>query len=568
MQVHAHGPAHYISLAIASLSHSYGAVQPALAAIWLSVVLGAALGVWQRFAPRVTEPIRTFAVVAAALVVSLSLLPHALECEGILGLLGAALGYAAIPALERLGMALFHRVDPRALRLELGYAGLLLHRFGDGVTMSVEGHGYGVLWALGAHEVPIVALVTLAFAQRGLGVALARATALGLSSSLGYFLVSALPAASWHALHGWADAGAAGVLLHIVAHEGLRLQAPAPSAEATSLQPRSLPQRLLDLGAGLLACALIATLGLDHDSGALQLLQHLLRLALQVSPWLCVGLLLRVALRRTQLVRGRRLEPLLRAVDPATLACSLALLGLSFAGAHALLSILPAAGFLGLRGMYERRAAVADVSPPEQTPLPSYGVALEQDVVQLIGWVLLGFLGAAYVQAYVAPLGLEGGSALVRLAWAAAIAGLARSSAPAAVPLAAALVAQGLPPGAALAGVVLGACAPLSFSAPLLSGRARGLVLPMRAARAVLLLLLAAASVLAALPGTALPSFGAPSTSLSGSALSWLSLAALLAFVVRRIWQTGVRTWLVTSLGTSLWPHGGPGHEHASPRHG
>ena len=139
-------------------------MQPALAAIWLSVLLGALLGAWQRSAPRVTEPIRTFAVVAAALVVSLSLLPHALECEGLGGLLGAALGYLAIPMLERLGMAFFRRLDPHGLRLELGYAGLLLHRFGDGVTMSVDGHGHGVLWALGAHEVPIVALVTLAVA--------------------------------------------------------------------------------------------------------------------------------------------------------------------------------------------------------------------------------------------------------------------------------------------------------------------------------------------------------------------------------------------------------------------
>jgi hypothetical protein len=53
----------------------------------------------------------------------------------------------------------------------------LLHRFGDGVAMSVDGHGYGVLWALGAHEIPIVALVTLAFARRGLRVALGRAAA-------------------------------------------------------------------------------------------------------------------------------------------------------------------------------------------------------------------------------------------------------------------------------------------------------------------------------------------------------------------------------------------------------
>jgi hypothetical protein len=533
-------------------------VQPALAAIWLSVLLGALLGVGQRFAPRVTEPIRTFAVVAAALVVSLSLLPHALECEGIGGLLGAALGYFAIPALERLGMALFRQVDPHALRLELGYAGLLLHRFGDGVTMSVDGHGYGVLWALGAHEVPIVALVTFAFVQRGLRVALVRATALGLSSSLGYFLVSGLPTASWHALHGWADAAAAGVLIHIVAHEGLRLHVPASSADAVAEPPRSLPQRVLDLGAGLLACALILALGLDHESGAMQLLGHLLRLALHVSPWLCLGLVLRAVLRRGRVVRARRLDALSRVLDPVTLSLSFALFGLYFSALHAALALLLAAGLLVLRQRTPQTAAVA----PELAPLPALSAALEQEIVQLVGWMLLGFLGAAYVQAYVVPLAAESNSALVNLAWAAAIAGLACGSAPAAVPLTAALVARGLPPAAALAGVLLGACAPLLF------GGARSIGLATTVARLALLSLLATASVLAALPSGALPSLAAPEVALSASPLSWLSLAALLAAVVRRIWQTGVRTWLVTSLGTSLWPHGGPGHEHASPGHG
>lgn len=533
-------------------------MQPALAAIWLSVLLGAALGVWQRFAPRVTEPIRTFAVVAAALVVSLSLLPHALQSEGLGGLLGAAAGYLAIPTLERLGMALFRHGDAQALRLELGYGGLLLHRFGDGVTMSVEGHGHGVLWALGAHEVPVVALVTLAFLPRGLSVALTRAVGLGVSSSVGYFLVHALPPATWHALHGWADAAAAGVLLHIVVHEGLRMHARAHTVEALPPPPRSLPQRMLDLGAALLACGLIAALSLEHDSGALELLRHMLRLALLLSPWLCLGLLLRAALLRLPLRRSLQLGR--RSLDPVTLGCSLALLGLPFAAVHLALALLLTVVLLPLRASTPHYAGGDGAA--EQAPLLAFGAALERELVSLVGWLLLGFLGAAYIRAHVAPL-LDGGSLLTRLAWTAAVAALGCGSAPAAVPLASALVAAGLPPAAALGGLLLGMAVP-----PLLQ-RARSMSALSRWAPIALLLLLGVGAALAA--PAHLPFLSSVSVEpMAGTArvLSWISLAALLGFVGRNIWQTGVRAWLVTSLGSSLWPVGSHGHEHASPGSG
>jgi hypothetical protein len=370
-------------------------VQPALAAIWLSVALGAALGVGQRWAPRVTEPIQTFAVVAAALVVSLSLLPHALACEGVAGLAGAALGYAAIPALERLGSIWFQRADPNAVRLELGYSGLLLHRFGDGVAMSVDGHGYGVLWALGAHEIPIVALVTLAFARRGPRVALGRAAALGISSSLGCWLVSALPTATWHALHGWVDALAAGVLVHIVAHEGLaRHTEPPAGAPQLGLPRRSLAQRALDLGAALFACVLIAVLGLDDESAALTLLTSALRIALDVAPWLALGLVLQTAFSLWS--------------EPA------------------------------VRGQ-----------------APRFWSSLQHCVLQRAGWILVGILAATYAAAF-RPLGVATSLSLADcLGWSAIVAALAYASAPAAAPLGAALIPQGLPAGAALCALLL-----------------------------------------------------------------------------------------------------------------
>lgn len=384
-------------------------MQPALAAIWLSVALGAALGIGQRWAPRVTEPIRTFAVVAATLVVSLSLLPHALACEGIAGLLGAGLGYAAIPALERVGLALFRRADPEAMRLELGYSGLLLHRFGDGVAMSVDGHGYGVLWALGAHEIPIVALVTLAFARRGLRTALARAAALGLSSSLGYWLVSALPAATWHDLHGWADAIAAGVLVHIVAHEGLAQRGAQPVGVPPLPPPqRSVAQRALDLVAAVAACILIVALGGGDGPGTTDLLLRLLQLALELSPWLCIGL----------------------------------------------------AG----RALLEFRTEAA------LTRAPRIRAALQRGIVQLAGWMLLGLLAATYAAAFSDGAG-SALSTPARLGWSLVAAALAYACSPAAAPLAAVLVGQGVPNGAAVALLLLAPLArALPSAAP---GRAR-----------------------------------------------------------------------------------------------
>lgn len=462
-------------------------MHPALAAIWLSVAVGAALGIGQRWAPRVTDPIRTFAVVAATLVVSLSLLPHALACEGITGLLGAGLGYAAIPALERVGLLLFRRADPEAMRLELGYSGLLLHRFGDGVAMSVDGHGYGVLWALGAHEIPIVALVTLAFARRGLWTALVRAAALGVSSSLGYYLVSALPTATWHDLHGWADAIAAGVLVHIVAHEGLAESEPSATG-APLLQPprRSLAQRALDLTAGTAAFILVVALDGDDGPGATDLLRRLLQLALELSPWLCLGL------------AGR-----------------------------ALLQLRSEAG--------SERA-------------PGLRAALRRGVARLAGWTLLGLLAASYAAAFHDGTGGVLSTA-TRVGWSLIAAGLAYASAPAAAPLAAVLVSQGIPSVVAVA---------LLLFAPL--ARALGVAPPHRAR----------AQSLAAAFGAAALAVGILWDRCSGASLSallpapaqWTLLLALSACLAQDLWQNGVRGWLQASLPA---PDACDEHVHAWP---
>jgi len=542
-------------------------VEPALVAIWLSVALGTALGIWQRFAPRATEPIRTFAVVAAVLVVGLSLLPHALACEGMAGLLGAALGYAAIPALEQLGMWLFRHGDPRAVRLELGYSGLLLHRFGDGIAMSVDGHGYGVLWALGAHEVPIVALVTLAFARRGLGTALSRAALLGLSSSLGFWLVRATPATTWHELHGWADALAAGVLIHIVAHEAfeerLTLTSTGTGPAVAPVPRASLARRTLDVSAAVLALVLVAISGLEHEAEAPGLLDQLLQLALRVAPLWCLGLLARSFVRSLVPSPGGALLERARdaALNAPLLALCAALLGWRFAlllcGAG--LALAPAG--TTTRGLPASQGPGLDPNHPTPGAARRFWQELERSAAELGAWMSLGLLAAAYALAFVPPLPPEGLSVLEQLGWAGVIAALAYASPVAAVPLAAVAISQGLGAGTALIGLVLGPAAQLlRLSSAGASNRTRAVAgLALVSATSVglgwLLNRMPKLSLISLQPG-----------GFSPGPVQWLMLACFALVVARRIWRTGIRGWLHDSLSASgLRPSGATPHVHAWP---
>lgn len=520
---------------------------PALAVIWLSVALGAALGVGQRFAPSAADPIRTFAVVAAGLVVVLSLLPDALSSEALGGVLGVLVGYAAIPALERLGLALARGADSRALRLELGYLGLLLHRFGDGVAMSVEGHGHGLLWALGAHEIPIVALVTLAFARRGWHVALARAGVLGLSSSLGLWLVHATPAPTWHALHGWADALAAGVLIHIVVHEGLGETLPTRS-ERTALQ------RALDVAAAVSALALIALPALRHDVAAQALFRRLLELACATAPLIAFGLACLALGRvwRLPLFGGPGVGPGRGAASliagaplaPPALALSAALLGWRFALCQATLG-----GALGaIAGLWAKHdtpdplPAPAAATSPERAFAARWWAELEGAITEFVGWIALGLLAACLVEQCLPASSVEAGGPLQAWGWMLGIAALSSLCTPAAAPLAAALVGQGMGVGLALAGLLLGSPLRLGRAAFASGARNRWGTLGTSIVSS------AAACGLGVLAPDAIAARQPPGSARSWGVVGALLLAAFVAVTLRRIWQSGVRGWLQASL--------------------
>jgi uncharacterized membrane protein YraQ (UPF0718 family) len=523
----------------------------ALAVIWISVAVGVALGLWQRIAAPATGPIRTFAVVAAGLLVAMSLLPHAILSEGLAGLAAALASAALVPALERLFRIPFRKVSAEGLRLELGYVGLLLHRFGDGVVMGVEGHGAELSWAIGAHEIPIVALVTLAYARRGLRQALFRALLLGLASSLGFWLVRSMPG-QWHELHGWVDAVAAGILVHILASEAL------PETLETSRQ------RAYDvLGA---ACGLLIVLapGIDEHGDAPRLAQHLLQGTLEAAPFLLLGLLLSAALLVWRPRAEAALAASLVAAKPwpalEAFALCVGLLGWLAALAVALSGLCLSAATRALLG---RLAPPTQASPePVSTPTPAFAGALEALFLRVGGWIGLGLLAASYIEAFV-PEALAfaapdlGSKALLVVV-------LALPSAvctAAAVPIAAALVAKGLPETLAVAGLALG---------PALSGAAFVLArrgIPARLGWSVVAALgmgwVGLAAWLSSAPAiSAAPLWTGPWAPALGLTAQWLAAACLGLLVARSVWRVGVRGWLGASL-RAFGLGGGAEHAHA-----
>src|SRR5690606_12587860 len=134
-----------------------------------SHVAGAFLGLGGR--RRSLTALRTFALVSALAVVLAQLLPDALGAIGMWAVAVFGAGFALPSLTDKLAASAGRRGG--SLGLELGFVGLLVHQLADGVALGAyggeahEGHGHGdVLFALSAHTVPLVALVTLAYQRR------------------------------------------------------------------------------------------------------------------------------------------------------------------------------------------------------------------------------------------------------------------------------------------------------------------------------------------------------------------------------------------------------------------
>ncbi|MFO0722609.1 MAG: hypothetical protein U1E65_02420 [Myxococcota bacterium] len=181
---------------------------------------------------RTAHWLRTAAAWAAMLAVLAQLMPEAITAGGPWVLLPFAGGLLLPSLFERLAAqwrAPGASAQTEAIAFDVGYAGLLVHAFGDGVAffaLSLEGRAWPMI-ALGLHIVPSTMVVALhairepeadGGPRQSLWAPIALGTGLFLATLLGFALGELVPVARVDAFLPWVIAGAGGVLLHVVFH--------------------------------------------------------------------------------------------------------------------------------------------------------------------------------------------------------------------------------------------------------------------------------------------------------------------------------------------------------------
>lgn len=205
-----------------------------LVVAFVAVSLGAFLALSARQGSKAIVAIRLVAIVASAAVIATHLLPEALHELGAWALLAFGLG-VAFPALIEFvtRRAVKGRENARhssaahAAGVEIAFAGLVVHRFGDGLSMGAYGatspdfqSQVVVVLAIAAHIVPVTTLMILAVvAIRSRTSAIVHAGILAASTMAGV-AVAAVAVKSGHADESpWISAAVAGLLVHIVIHD-------------------------------------------------------------------------------------------------------------------------------------------------------------------------------------------------------------------------------------------------------------------------------------------------------------------------------------------------------------
>lgn len=580
----------------------------ALAAALGSVLLGVLLAFLPGRQESMLGPIRSFALTASLAVVFMHLLPEAYEVLGnatfAIFVVGLALPSALGVVAGKLGGASRHRAG-----LEIGYLGLLLHHVGDGLSMGAlsehdhahghVGHGHvDVVLALAAHTVPVAAMVVLAFGgasrKRESGL---RALGLAISGGAGVVLGSAV-SAGFAAATAWVAALTAGMVLHVVAHDlkqhpptgswgrtldfvgagfGLLLGAIGASGHGAA-EHAVLFERLVDLtfdtAPVLLLALVVAALvqanvdmmpprvapGASSTKAAALGVAHAVSRPLASSGVLAIGRKL-----------GHPAQMLGLMLAAPVLGIDFALISLRFLGPSLTLVTLVAVALLAwaLASLLGTARLASDIQPDSGRVQLGLGHgfvarfqrAFEGALDHLGIWMVLGLLSAAFVEAYVPSGALDLEHPLLALCVVSAVALPSYLSAPSAVPVVAVAIAKGLPPGVAVAGLVLGA----SFNLRALAFfRTR-----LGTARASLLVfgILAACWALAWVVGQRIPAVGEHTLSVvaphAPGPLGKLATGVLLLLLLRRVWFHGIRAWVAELVGSYA-------HEHhiaqASPR--
>lgn len=200
----------------------------------LGIIISAfVLGVLLAFMPgagaRTLRWMRTLAAWAAVLAVLALILPEALHQVGAYALIPFAIGFVAPALFERLqrgprpdSLTDDHAASrTEAIAFDVGYVGLLMHAFSDGVAFFALASTaeLGALLALALHVVPSTTIVALhALHEDAHRRAILLAAGLLGATLLGFGLGEVAPAALVERLLPWVTAAAGGVLLHVVAH--------------------------------------------------------------------------------------------------------------------------------------------------------------------------------------------------------------------------------------------------------------------------------------------------------------------------------------------------------------
>jgi len=437
----------------------------AVLTILVSVLTGTLLAFLPRQHAGWMGPMRTFGLAAALSVVVLHMMPESVEAIGGWAVPALAMGLALPALLGWLGSFVWragHAArDPRHVKLEAGYAGLLVHKVGDGLALGVYageihpgGAGHGFAAALAAHIVPVVAIVVLTFdSVRGRGSALLRAIGLALAGLLGVFLTRSVAVAEVSAAQGWVSALAAGMLLHVVLHD-LSLDL-----------PKSVAGRSLDFVlAGLGLC--VSALGGDPHgaeegpSPSAALLAVARELGAVVGPALIAGVLLWLVIYRSRLAvhASRRLHGMLEVLGSTFALETSLIIGLLVGADVGVLHLACSCGWAALLNpVAAHPRAPADPPRSVEAPPSSWLVAFDARLLTASAWAVLGVFLAAL-------LGISVGEHLVTLhptsrwMWSSLVALAAYVCAPVGAPVAAVLVAHGLSPGVALVGLLVGPC--------------------------------------------------------------------------------------------------------------
>lgn len=586
--------------------------------IVLSVTCGTLLALLPRQKDAWIGPARTFALMAALSVVLLHLIPEALEGVGPASLGAFVVGLLAPGLLGRLGSFLYRaRFDGKSrsdIALETSYAGLLLHRVGDGLGLGVfagelhfDSAQGGVITALAAHAVPYVAIVVLTFdSVRGRGSAIGRAVGLALASMLGVVIAERFPVETFETASSWVSALVGGMLLHVVSHD------------LESQMPVTFSQRTIDFLAGALG-VVVSLIGSGHEGEESgiggRVAASLLHLSIETGPLLILGLsvgaliaafghrLPRTIFRRRSAFADATMGAVFGAPLPlcscSVLPISSALLarGAGAGFATAFLLATPELGvetfwlsfhFLGPRFATFRIVGAVALSivaavllaKATRTPTPTVaeGRAFDpggfdgafprrfllafDDLFEHVGaWMVVGLVLAALLDAALPADALASLASIpLQFLVVTLVAVPSYVCAPSATPLAAILVAKGVDPGAALVGLLLGPATNLATFAFLkrsfgLRGAAAGI---------------GGAIVMAWGLGAAYSWFPGAVTVVPDAQVEehgglWVALAVVsLVFLLRAVHLTGARRFL-SQLGLG---HGHHGHAHGGHAHG